>query len=583
MKEIINTIIVKEYIGSKYQGSFNEFCSKEKDVLLINGYTGIGKTYSMIAYAKANSNKKIVLACPTQLLVNNIKNDEAYKEIARVCGYGGRFAESMHNENFVVTTYDTALMMYGIDEIFIDEAHEIAGSADYREAVIAIMQLSCKKILITATPEVIIDLPYFENTFESVICFKNLLKDENVVVIKSRKMPKTLIEDIMESTKNSDKTILIRVKNKGLIDEIFSKYKRIFKGRKIGKIYSDDRNVLEEEQSAEDVFNLKTGDIRGFDIVLCSNIYDAGLSLKVDRDVDCYAVSHSNKIMPNPVNMRQLFARVRANTGYTMTLTILGNFGTYEGNNSPLIVDDYRLSAKEMGARFDALSNLTEQRYTALLGYHRMNCIVKEDLGVKKRYSAGKASISDLIANLIITAPKHYSNIKLLLESKGEQKQLRWLEGTKNISNKGSNTKVVREVNRITKAIESGISLDTFFTQTLVGYDSLNDHKAEYVIKYNPSKCDTLQLVYDKMDYRTDITFINLIKGMAYNNGDKFNYKELELDMLNKADSKAVKSVYNMMYKKPNFNGKSANKVFKEGVSVESEVVNLINNLSNVA
>jgi hypothetical protein len=70
---------------------------------------------------------------------------------------------------------------------------------------------------------------------------------------------------------------------------------------------------------------------------------------------------------------------------------------------------------------------------------------------------------------------------------------------------------------------------------------------------------------------------------MAYNNGDKFNYKELELGMLNKVDSKAVKSVYNMMYKTEKFRRKTASKIFKEGVSVESEVVNLINNLSNVA
>jgi len=579
MKEIINTIIVSDYIGSKYQGSFNEFCSREVDVLLINGFTGIGKTYSMIAYAKANPNKKIVLACPTQLLVDNIKNDEAYKEIARFCGYGGRFAEEMHNQNFVVTTYDTALKIHGIDEIFIDEAHEMAGSADYRDAVVEIMQKKCKKILITATPEVIIDLPYFDNTFESVICFKKFVEDENVIIIKSRKKAETLIDDIINITKNSSKTILVRVKNKKIIDDAFNNCRRMFKGRKIGKIYSDDKNVLELEQSAEDVAKLKVGDIRGFDIVFCSNIYDAGLSLKVDRDVECYAVSHSNKIMPNPVNMRQLFARVRANTGFKMSLTILGNFGTYEADNSSLVINDYRLTSQEMAIRFNNLSNLTEQRYTALLGYHRMNCIIKEDLGAERRYSAGSASISDLIANLKITAPEYYNNIKLLLESLGQQKQLHWLEGTKNISNKGNNTKILREVNRIIKAIEAGISLDTFFTKTLVGYDTLNDHKEEYVIKYKPAVCDVLSLVYTKVDYGTDRTFINLVRGLAYNNGSNFNYKELELGMLNKVDNKAIRSTFDMMYKQGNFRGKSAKKVFKEGINEESEIVMLINSL----
>jgi len=579
MREIINQYIVKEYIGKDHQETFNEFCSRHHNVLLINGFTGIGKTYAMVTYAKANPNKKIVLACPTRTLVDNIKSDGAYKEITRVCGYGGRFAESMHNENFVVTTYDTALMMCEVDEIFIDEAHTIAGHADFREAVIAIMQKECKKILVTATPEVIIDLPYFDNTFESVIGFMTLEKDKDITIIKSKKRATTLIHEIIESTKNSDKTILIRVNNKKYIDEIFNTYKGVLKGRKIGKIYSDDNNVLINEQDVIDVENLKNGDIRGFDIVFCTSIYDAGLSLKVDRDVECYAVSQSNKIMPNPVNMRQLFARVRANTGFNMSLTILGNFGTYEGNNTPLVVDNYRLASQEMATRFNDLSNLTEQRYTALLSYHRMNCDVKEDIGTKKRYSSSKASTSDLIANLVMTAPKYYNNIKLLLESKGEQKQLIWLEGTKNISNKGSNTKILREVNRITKAIEADISLDTFFTKTLVGYDTLNDHKEEYVIKYKPAVCDVLNLVYSKIDYGTDITFNNLVRGLAYNGESKFNYKELELGMLNKVDNKAIKSVYNMMYKTEKFRRKTASKVFKEGISEDSEIVMLINSL----
>ena len=34
--------------------------------------------------------------------------------------------------------------------------------------------------------------------------------------------------------------------------------------------------------------------------------------------------------MPNPVDMVQFLARVRGNSGYNMSLTIIGNYGDYE-------------------------------------------------------------------------------------------------------------------------------------------------------------------------------------------------------------------------------------------------------------
>ena len=582
MREIFNNNIVEQYIGKHHQKDFNDFCNRPLKTLLINGFTGIGKTYAIVKYAEANPNKKIVLACPTQSLVDNIKNDLAYKSIARVCGYGSRFAESMYNENFVVTTYDTALKMYGVDIVFIDEAHLIAGHAGFRNAVINLMRLNCKSIMITATPEVIIDLPHFRDINETVIGFTRLEYAKDVTIVKSKKRAKTLIHEVIEKTRNSNKTILIRVNNKNYIDEVFNIYKGNLNGRKIAKIYSDDNNVLTVDQTEEDVNKLKQGDLRGFDIVLCTSIYDAGLSFKVDRDVECYAISQSNKIMPNPINMVQLFARVRTNTGFDMSLTITGNFGEYGGNYSELPDVDTRLLSQEMDLRYTRLCELTEERYSATLLHYNLKTIIKEDFKIDggARYSASKSSKSDLIANLRINNPELYSNIKLNAESRGQQAQLRFFEGDKIIVSKGSNATILREVNKINKALESDIVPEIYFSETLVGFDTLSDaSKPVYEYKYKPKTCDTIQLVYDKINYGTDTTFINLVKGLAYINGDKFNYKELDLGMLNKSDAKTIKSLYNMMYKTEKFRRSSASKVFKEGINKESEIVKLINNL----
>ena len=54
---------------------------------------------------------------------------------------------------------------------------------------------------------------------------------------------------------------------------------------------------------------------------------DCGISLEVNRDVDCYAISYGNVI--NPIDAVQLSARVRSNSEYRMSLSIIGHFDDY--------------------------------------------------------------------------------------------------------------------------------------------------------------------------------------------------------------------------------------------------------------
>ena len=129
------------------------------------------------------------------------------------------------------------------------------------------------------------------------------------------------------------KTILIRVNSKSVIDDTMQTFKPSLKD-KIACIYSDEDNVLYQNQDKDKIKELKKGKISDLDFILCTSIFDVGLSFEVDRDIQCYAVSQDNRRMPNAIDMVQLLARVRENSGFNMDLTIIGNYGDYELKNN---------------------------------------------------------------------------------------------------------------------------------------------------------------------------------------------------------------------------------------------------------
>ena len=118
------------------------------------GSYGTGKTTAVISYADSNPDKKIVLLCPYQSLVDNILKDNP--NIA--CGYGAEFLNNNKISRFIVTTYDSIEKIEDVDLYIVDEAHLIASHSSFREVIVLIMQTQTKVVFITATPEIVEDL-----------------------------------------------------------------------------------------------------------------------------------------------------------------------------------------------------------------------------------------------------------------------------------------------------------------------------------------------------------------------------------------------------------------------------------------
>jgi late competence protein required for DNA uptake (superfamily II DNA/RNA helicase) len=90
----------------------------------------------------------------------------------------------------------------------------------------------------------------------------------------------TLIQDIIINKKSNAKTLLIRVNSKRIIDRVMQMFKLSLKDR-IACIYSDEDNVLFEGQNEEKIKELKKGKISELDIILCTSVYDVGISFEV--------------------------------------------------------------------------------------------------------------------------------------------------------------------------------------------------------------------------------------------------------------------------------------------------------------
>ena len=343
----MNTI--DSFIG-EYQSDISSFINTHTSRQLIVAPTGTGKTTAIINYADSNPQKKIVLLCPFRVLVDNIgkKNPDLN------CGYGQEFLNKNKNTRFIITTYDSIEEIEGVDLFVVDEAHLISSHSSFRDVIPLILQTQTKVVYITATPEVIVDLFPKSNSQDYILNFKINRPKEEVKIYAQKYNVYKIITEIITNNYDNEKTILIRVNSKDVIDSIIETFKPILKD-KIACFYSDKENVLCQSQDKDKVNELKKGKILNLDFILCTSVYDVGVSFEVDRDIECYAVSQDNRYMPHPIDMVQLIARVRQETGHKMNLTIIGNYQDYEIDDSAL--RDFKSKAQlanEMCNRYES-------------------------------------------------------------------------------------------------------------------------------------------------------------------------------------------------------------------------------------
>jgi hypothetical protein len=555
---------IDKYIG-EFQTNINSFINNNSKQQLIIAPTGTGKTTSIINYADSHPLKKIVLLCPYQSLVDNIEKDNPNL----TCGYGAEFLSYKKTSKFIVTTYDSIEKIEDVDLFIVDEAHLLCSHSSFRDVIPLIFQTQTKVLFITATPEIIEDLFPKHNYKDYILTFDIRRPLKEVKVYSGNYNIRHTIRDIIAGDKRSliseketnCKTILIRVNSKSVIDDIMQTFKPSLKD-KIACIYSDEDNVLYQGQDEGKIKELKKGKISDLDFILCTSIYDVGLSFEVDRNIQCYAISQDNRCMPNAVDMIQLLARVRENSGYNMDLTIIGNYGDYELKNNTF--ENYSSKAQlcnEMAHRYEQYSKLSFEYYIGVLNYYKIDVTEIQTLGFKSHPIKMASRLSDTtIAKNFNSFPSEYAVICGNLECIGKSHLIDLITGDERIGGAKNNANVQRVYNILFDATKLGIDFNLFMREQFS------------VKKYNLLEEVTTNYSIDKRDI-----YSNLIRGI-YSKDATFNFKELGFKELNKSKQKSISTLFNMTYERGNFRGKTAEKIEKKGV--DKVFIEYMNNIT---
>ena len=206
------------------------------------------------------------------------------------------------------------------------------------------------------------------------------------------------------------------------------------------------------------------GVIRDVDIILCTSIYDVGISFDVNRDVEAFAVSQDNKVMPNPIDMIQFLARVRENSGYKMDLTIIGQFGTFVNNTQalPIYLSSEQIT-NEMAHRYKGYSYLNTESYIGLLRYYGIEALEVMDLKLQSSKIKYAHRYSDtFIALNFNNFTSSYEEVKYELECKGEGHQLDLITGEESIFSKSETREILRVKNILVDSAKKGIDFSLF-------------------------------------------------------------------------------------------------------------------------
>ena len=452
----IKPLEIKKYLSEELE-LLNELLNKGEDTLLVSP-TDSGKTRAIITYAKQNPQRRIAILCPTQALVDNLKQDCDIP-----AGYGKKWAQNTQFFNLLVTTYDSIQFFEEtrFDAIFIDEAHYLAQAGIYRvKALEYMMGLECQKILVTATPNVIERLEGFNK-----VEFVKETKPKEIKIYNQRDNEINLAATLIKN-RNPENLLMLRINNKEILDGIHERYPDLV----ITKIYSDKEQVIIQGQDEEAFKNIKKGVIsKSTQVVLTTSIMDCGISLEVNRDVDCYAISYGTVI--NPIDAVQLSARVRSNSEFKMSLSIIGHFDDYSTVTFPINQVKGKQRFELMATEYEMLSKLFIYDYIELLNSYNITVDEKKPLANLVRFN-GKSGRSSISIAKNFGASSKYPEIEDLAKNYGYSN---WLEVIKGDLSEGykENTEYVRIFTELIEAIEYGISFK-FFVKDKYYRDVLN-------------------------------------------------------------------------------------------------------------
>jgi len=541
---------------TQYVSEYSDALAKEMlcdDNLLITSPTDSGKTYSIIDFGEKNPQLRIAFLMPTQNLVRNIQ--ENYKSTTSlICGMSKDFAKDNRLSRFICTTYDSFNYFdKPFDIVIIDEAHCLAGHGNFRTETLApLLEIKSKIVLLSGTPEIIERLQAFKR-----IDFIRKSKPKAIKIIQSTQYAKTHAFNIIKDRNKRNLTIL-RINSKTIIDEIFDAY---HKELNVVRLYSDSDNVQYAQQNKTTLDNVKKGIVpKEVDLILCTSILDAGISLTVERDVDCFALS--DKEMPNAIDIIQLYARVRTSSKYKMDLTIVGTFGNYKIDKSidKINAPTSRQQIKRMNTLYDEYSQFDEESYSGVLNCYGIfvNLYNQPNYKIQDAVHVGKIKPIKIVNNLH-NFPTHYKRISDKLSDKGFNNCIDYFKGN-TIINSTETAIVIRLAEQIETALE------------------MNIHPSIYIDKsYNQKKVGNLISAVDSFNqfslFKTVIA--ELLKGLDYKKGIKYkmdlaNYNELGSNLQNQ-----IKIVGRLLYDGRLWN---RNTITLTRLEHSENVVNYLNN-----
>ena len=514
----IKPLEIKKYLSEELE-LLSELLNKGEDTLLVSP-TDSGKTRAIISYAKQNPQRRIAILCPTQALVDNLRQDCDIP-----AGYGKKWVLAARFYNLLVTTYDSIQFFEEnrFDAIFIDEAHYLAQAGIYRvKALEYMMKIECQKVLVTATPNIIERLEGFTR-----VEFIKETKPKEIKIYNQRDNEINIAATLIKN-RNPENLLMLRINNKEILDGIHERYPDLV----ITKIYSDKEQVIIQGQDEEAFKNIKKGVIsKSTQLVLTTSIMDCGISLEVNRDVDCYAISCGNVI--NPIDAVQLSARVRSNSGFRMHLSIIGHFDDYSTVTFPINQVKGKQRFELMATEYDMLSKLFIYYYIELLNSYNITVDEKKPLANLVRFN-GKSGRSSISIAKNFGASSKYPEIEDLAKNYGYSD---WLEVIKGDLSEGykENTEYVRIFTELIEAIEYGISFK-FFIKDKYYRDILT--KLKYCVDN-----------YWKDNSREFKEFIDLLIEAYRSNAKKVSLSLKLFSELTTQEKDAIKQLAKLMFK----------------------------------
>ena len=509
---------INQYI-SEVQNELTALLDNEDNLLIVSP-TDSGKTYSIIDYAN-KTNKRVAFLMPTQNLVNNLQ--EKYTICA---GYGRQWAKDNQHQRFVCTTFDSySYFDKEFDIVIIDEAHTIGGHGNFRtEALAPLLDINQKKVLLTGTPEIIEYLKGYKR-----VEFMRKTAPKYANIIESTASAKSTAFELIKN-RDKKKLLIVRINNKTTIDEIYEAFKN---DMNIVKLYSDSEAVLYAEQDKATIDLLKKGIVpMEVDVILCTSILDAGISLEVNRDVDCWALS--DKHMPNAIDVVQLYARVRTSSNYKMQLNIVGNYGKQEiPNGYTLYEKDSSLCAQQMNLFYKTYRSLDAENYINLLAKYGIRCEEKLQRiqNIKDAEYTCKLKPFKIATNLQ-NFPAEHKKIEDRLKDKGLENCINYFTGDKNIKPTLSSA-VVRIIESINLAIDKNIHPCFFMDESFKALRLKNLITA--TDEFNTS--DNFRAV-----------MLELLRGLELKEGGKHKMNLEQYKRLSEPQKDAVKCVSNLLY-----------------------------------